>query len=199
MPLIVVGNIVVGGTGKTPMVIWITKLLEKNGYKPGIVSRGYGGSSPKNPIIVSDDTSVDVSGDEPLIIYKNTQRPVCISSNRISAADKLIRETDTNIIISDDGLQHYKMSRDLEIVVFDGNRGIGNGLCLPAGPLRESLERLDDADFVVSSSRMTNIKTKHRNYLMNYRSQLNGQESQIIKDFLQIPGRFQEMFMQWLV
>ena len=151
------------------MVIWITKLLEKNGYKPGIVSRGYGGSSPKNPIIVSDDTSVDVSGDEPLIIYKNTQRPVCISSNRISAADKLIRETDTNIIISDDGLQHYKMSRDLEIVVFDGNRGIGNGLCLPAGPLRESLERLDDADFVVSSSKMTNIKTKHRNYLMNYR------------------------------
>ncbi|GIR87219.1 MAG: hypothetical protein CM15mP86_06780 [Gammaproteobacteria bacterium] len=75
--------------------------------------------------MVNDDTSVDVSGDEPLIIYKNTQRPVCISSNRISAADKLIRETDTNIIISDDGLQHYKMSRDLEIVVFDGNRGIG--------------------------------------------------------------------------
>ena len=169
VPLIVVGNIVIGGTGKTPMVIWITKLLEKNGYKPGIVSRGYGGSSPKNPVMVNDDTSVDVSGDEPLIIYKNTQRPVCISSNRISAADKLIRETDTNIIISDDGLQHYKMSRDLEIVVFDGNRGIGNGLCLPAGPLRESLERLDDADFVVSSSRMTNIKTKHRNYLMNYR------------------------------
>ena len=105
MPLIVVGNIVIGGTGKTPMVIWITKLLEKMVISL-IVSRGYGGSSPKNPIMVNDDTSVDVSGDEPLIIYKNTKDRYA-SSNRISAADKLIRETDTNIIISDDGLQHY--------------------------------------------------------------------------------------------
>ena len=129
------GNLVVGGTGKTPIVIWLTKLLERNGYKPGIVSRGYGGSSPKNPIIVNNETSVSISGDEPLIIFQNTQRPVCISSNRISAVNKLLNETDTNIIISDDGLQHYKMNRDLEIVVFDGNRGIGNGLCLPAGPL----------------------------------------------------------------
>ncbi len=134
-PIVVVGNLVVGGTGKTPIVIWLTKLLERNGYKPGIVSRGYGGSSPKNPIIVNNETSVSISGDEPLIIFQNTRRPVCISSNRISAVNKLLKETDTNKIISDDGLQHYKMNRDLEIVVFDGNRGIGNGLCLPAGPL----------------------------------------------------------------
>jgi len=168
VPVIVVGNIVVGGTGKTPMVIWLTKLLEGRGYKPGIVSRGYGGNSSKKPIIVDDDTSVKLSGDEPIIIFKNTSRPVCISSNRIAAIRKLLRDTDTDIVISDDGLQHYKMDRDLEIVIFDGNRGIGNGLCLPAGPLREPLERIEAADFVVSSSKIVDLETKHNKYLMNY-------------------------------
>ena len=168
VPVIVVGNIVVGGTGKTPMVIWLTKLLEGRGYKPGIVSRGYGGNSSKKPIIVDDDTSVKLSGDEPIIIFKNTSRPVCISSNRIAAIRKLLRDTDTDIVISDDGLQHYKMDRDLEIVIFDGNRGIGNGLCLPAGPLREPLERIEAADFVVSSSKIVDLETKHHKYLMNY-------------------------------
>ena len=168
IPVIVVGNVVVGGTGKTPMVIWLTKLLENKGYRPGIVSRGYGGSSPKNPIIVDDSTSVKISGDEPVIIYKNTLRPVCISSNRISAVRKLLQDTDTNIVISDDGLQHYKMDRDLEIVIFDGNRGVGNGLCLPAGPLREPLDRIEDADFFISSSKIIDLNTKHHKYLMNY-------------------------------
>jgi subfamily B ATP-binding cassette protein MsbA len=167
VPVVVVGNIVVGGTGKTPLVIWLAKLLEKKGYKPGIVSRGYGGSSTK-PIIIDDETSVSISGDEPLIIYKNTLRPVCISINRIAAIKKLLADTDTDIVISDDGLQHYKMDRDIEIVVFDGNRGIGNGLYLPAGPLRESLKRIEEADFIVSSSKLTRLKTKHNNYLMNY-------------------------------
>ena len=169
VPVIVVGNVVVGGTGKTPMVIWLSKLLENKGYKPGIVSRGYGGSSPRKPLIVNDETAVKVSGDEPLIIFKNTLRPVCISSNRIAAIRMLLEDTDTDIIISDDGLQHYKMDRDIEIVIFDGNRGIGNGLCLPAGPLREPLERIEDADFVVSSSKLTDLKTTHYNHLMNYR------------------------------
>ena len=168
VPVIVVGNVVVGGTGKTPMVIWLTKLLESKGYKPGIVSRGYGGSSPKKPLIVDDNTPVRISGDEPLIIFKNTSRPVCISSDRISAISKLLEETDIDIVISDDGLQHYKMDRDLEIVIFDGNRGIGNGLCLPAGPLREPLERIEDADFIISSSKLIDLDTKHHNHLMNY-------------------------------
>jgi tetraacyldisaccharide 4'-kinase len=122
----------------------------------------------KNPIIVDDDTSVKLSGDEPIIIFKNTSRPVCISSNRIAAIRKLLLDTDTDIVISDDGLQHYKMDRDLEIVIFDGNRGIGNGLCLPAGPLREPLERIEAADFVVSSSKVVDLETKHNKYLMNY-------------------------------
>ena len=168
VPVIVVGNVVVGGTGKTPMVIWLTKLLESKGYKPGIVSRGYGGSSPKKPLIVDDNTPVRISGDEPLIIYKNTSRPVCISSDRISAISKLLEETDIDIVISDDGLQHYKMDRDIEIVIFDGNRGVGNGLCLPAGPLREPLERIEDADFIISSSKLIDLDTKHHNHLMNY-------------------------------
>ena len=168
IPVIVIGNIVVGGTGKTPTVIWLSKLLQSKGFKPGIVSRGYGGSSPKKPLIVENNTSVKVSGDEPLIIYKNTLRPVCISSNRISAINKLLSETDTDVIISDDGLQHYKMNRDIEIVIFDGNRGVGNGLCLPAGPLREPLDRIEEADFVISSSKLIDLKTKHHNHLMSY-------------------------------
>ena len=168
VPVIVVGNIVVGGTGKTPMVIWLAKTLERKGFKPGIVSRGYGGSSPRIPQIVDDATPVKISGDEPLIIYKNTLRPVCISSNRTSAISKLLEETDTDIIISDDGLQHYKMDRDIEIAIFDGNRGIGNGLCLPAGPLREPLERVENVDFIINSSKIIDLQTKHKNYLMNY-------------------------------
>ena len=168
VPVVVVGNVVVGGTGKTPMVIWLSKLLESRGYKPGIVSRGYGGSSPKKPLIVDDNTPVRISGDEPLIIFKNTSRPVCISSDRISAISTLLEGTDTDIVISDDGLQHYKMDRDIEIVIFDGNRGVGNGLCLPAGPLREPLERIEDADFIISSSKLIDLDTKHHNHLMNY-------------------------------
>ena len=168
IPVVVVGNIVVGGTGKTPMVIWLSKLLESKGFKPGIVSRGYGGNSTRKPFIVDNDTTVKASGDEPLIIYKNTLRPVCISTSRISAIKKLLNEKDVDVIISDDGLQHYKMDRDLEIVIFDGNRGVGNGLCLPAGPLREPIDRIEDADFVVSSSKITDIRTKHQNHLMTY-------------------------------
>ena len=168
IPIVVVGNVVVGGTGKTPMVIWLSKLLESKGFKPGIVTRGYGGSSTRRPFIVDNDTSVNVSGDEPLIIYKNTLRPVCISTSRISAIKRLMEETDVDVIISDDGLQHYKMDRDLEIVIFDGNRGIGNGLCLPAGPMREPIERIEEADFIVSSSKITDIRTKHQNHLMTY-------------------------------
>ena len=150
------------------MVIWLAKTLERKGFKPGIVSRGYGGSSPRIPQIVDDTTPVKISGDEPLIIYKNTLRPVCISSNRTSAISKLLEETDTDIIISDDGLQHYKMDRDIEIAIFDGNRGIGNGLCLPAGPLREPLERVENVDFIINSSKIIDLQTKQKNYLMNY-------------------------------
>ena len=169
IPVIVVGNIVVGGSGKTPFVIWLSKLLEEQGYKPGIVSRGYGGKSNQYPLIINSDSRVDDSGDEPLIIHRNTDRPVCISPNRTEAVKKLIQETDTDIIISDDGLQHYKLNRDIEIIVFDGLRGIGNNLCLPAGPLREPLERSKDADFIVSSTKRLEIDEIHEDCLMTYK------------------------------
>ena len=152
LPLIVVGNILVGGTGKTPLVISLANSLKKIGYKPGIVSRGYGGRAKKYPLVITDDTSVVHSGDEPLIIFKNTSCPVYISPNRVDAARKLEDETDCNVIISDDGMQHYSLGRDIEIAVFDGDRGIGNNFLLPAGPLREPINRLESVDLIVSSN-----------------------------------------------
>ena len=169
IPVIVVGNIIVGGSGKTPFVIWLSKLLEEQGYKPGIVSRGYGSKSNQYPLIIDDNSRVDDSGDEPLIIHRNTNRPICISPNRTQAVKKLLEETDTDIVISDDGLQHYKLDRDMEIVVFDGIRGIGNNLCLPAGPLREPIERLKDVDFIVSSSKRLDLDEIQEDCLMTYK------------------------------
>ena len=169
IPVIVVGNIIVGGSGKTPFVIWLSKVLEEQGYKPGIVSRGYGSKSNQYPLVINDDSRVEDAGDEPLIIRRNTNRPVCISPNRPQAVKKLLEDTDTNIVISDDGLQHYKLGRDMEIIVFDGLRGIGNSLCLPAGPLREPIERSKDADFIVSSTKRLNIEEIHEDCLMTYK------------------------------
>ena len=141
-----------GGTGKTPFVIWLTKKLSELGYKPGVISRGYGGRAKKYPLIVNDSTRARISGDEPRLIFQNTNVPVYVSPNRVEAAKQMIEETDCNVIISDDGLQHYELGRDIEIVIFDGYRGIGNNLCLPAGPLREPMERIKSVDFIVSSS-----------------------------------------------
>ncbi len=169
IPVIIVGNIIVGGSGKTPFVIWLSKVLEEQGYSPGIVSRGYGSKSNQYPLIINDDSRVEDSGDEPLIIHRNTNRPVCISPNRTQAVKKLLEETDADIIISDDGLQHYKLGRDIEIIVFDGLRGIGNSLCLPAGPLREPIERSKDADFIVSSTKRLNVEEIHEDCLMTYK------------------------------
>jgi len=169
IPVIVVGNIIVGGSGKTPFVIWLSKLLEEQGYKPGIVSRGYGSKSNQYPLLINDDSRIEDSGDEPLIIHRNTNRPVCISPNRTQAVKKLLEDTDTDIVISDDGLQHYKLGRDMEIIVFDGLRGIGNSLCLPAGPLREPIERSKDADFIVSSTKKLNIEEIQEDCLMTYK------------------------------
>ncbi len=169
VPVIVVGNIIVGGSGKTPFVIWLSKLLEELGYKPGIVSRGYGSKSNKHPLLINKDSRIEDSGDEPLIIYRNTNRPICVSPNRVLAVKKLLEETDTNIVISDDGLQHYKLDRDIEIVVFDGIRGIGNSLCLPAGPLREPVERARDADFIVSSTKRLDVNKIDEDCLMTYK------------------------------
>jgi tetraacyldisaccharide 4'-kinase len=149
VPVIVIGNITVGGTGKTPLIIWLAELLKYAGYKPGIISRGYGGQSETWPQIVTENSDVNSVGDEALLIAKQTRLPVVVSPSRVSAAKKLLDKFDCNVLLSDDGLQHYKLNRDIEIAVIDGERRFGNGYCLPAGPLREPIARLSSADFVV--------------------------------------------------
>ncbi|MBL1319923.1 MAG: tetraacyldisaccharide 4'-kinase [Methylophaga sp.] len=149
VPVIVVGNISVGGTGKTPCVTWLAKQLKQAGYRPGIISRGYGGRSESYPQNVNSTSDPILVGDEPVIISRHTQCPMVVSPNRVEAAKFLLQQHNCNIIVSDDGLQHTKLGRDIEIVVVDHQRLFGNGLCLPAGPLREPLSRLKTVDFIV--------------------------------------------------
>jgi len=148
-PVIVVGNISVGGSGKTPLVIWLSRWLEGQGFSPGIISRGYGGKAHTWPQQVRPDGDPAMAGDEAVLLAQRTQRPVCVGPDRPEAIDALLRYTDCDIVISDDGMQHYAMHRDIEIAVVDGQRRFGNGLMLPAGPLREPLSRLRSVDFVV--------------------------------------------------
>jgi len=158
VPVIVVGNINVGGTGKTPLVIWLTEQLLQAGYKPGIISRGYGGQT-KTVQAVFADSNPQQLGDEPVLIAKRTNCPVFVSSNRVAAGQALVRaHPECNVIISDDGLQHYRLQRDVEIVVFDSVKGFGNEALLPAGPLRESVSRLRSVDAVVSNGAVADVQ-----------------------------------------
>ncbi|MGS2722414.1 tetraacyldisaccharide 4'-kinase [Porticoccus sp. GXU_MW_L64] len=149
--VIVVGNISVGGTGKTPLLITLVAALRKAGYRPGVISRGYGGRAPGYPFLVSEQTDPAEGGDEPVLIASHCQCPVVVDPDRRRAAEHLLTHSNCNLIISDDGLQHYRLPRDVEIAVIDGARGFGNGRQLPAGPLREPVERLAEVDFVVSN------------------------------------------------
>jgi len=160
-PIIVVGNLTIGGTGKTPLVKHIATELIKRGYKPGIVSRGYGGKF-KETLKVDENTSVKETGDEAQILSK-LNIPFYIDKNRVRAVEKINKNHDCDVIISDDGLQHYKMKRDIEIAVIDGKRRFGNKLTFPAGPLRESIKRLDSVDFIVNNSG----PTEEDEFLMN--------------------------------
>lgn len=148
VPVIVIGNITVGGTGKTPLTIWLANYLLTLGFKPGIVSRGYGGKY-SGVLAVEENSDAMITGDEPLIIHRHTKCPVVISKNRVLAIKKALADHNCDIIISDDGLQHYALERNLEIAVVDGTRCFGNGLCLPAGPLREPRSRLKKVDFII--------------------------------------------------
>jgi len=149
VPVIVIGNITVGGTGKTPLIIWLAQLLKNDGFKPGIISRGYGGQAEVWPQWVDTNSTAELVGDEALLIAKQTDCPMAVSPTRADAARLLIEKSDCNVILSDDGLQHYALNRDIEIAVIDGERRFGNGYCLPAGPLREPIERLQSVDFIV--------------------------------------------------
>lgn len=150
IPVVVVGNITVGGTGKTPLVIKLAQLLLAQGYKPGIVSRGYGGKKQKKPLEVFANSDAGQVGDEPVLIARRTCCPMVVSADRVAAVQTLLKNNRCDVVISDDGLQHYALVRDVEIAVMDGSRRLGNGLCLPAGPLREPAKRLKTVDFVVT-------------------------------------------------
>ncbi len=152
VPVIVVGNITVGGTGKTPMVITLMNNLKQMGYAPGVASRGYGGSLTQITLI-NESHSASVAGDEPVMIFRNTQCPVVVSQNRPDAIKKLINVHHCNVVICDDGLQDYRFEHDVEIAMVDGERVFGNGRLLPAGPLRESISRLNNVDFIVTTSK----------------------------------------------
>ena len=149
IPVIVIGNISVGGTGKTPLVVWLSKALSQSGFKPGIVSRGYGGDH-QGPIAVLQDSLPQEVGDEPILIASRTACPIFVGVDRVGAAMALLKaHPEVDVLISDDGLQHHRLGRDIEIVVVDGQRGFGNALLLPAGPLREGVDRLNSVDAVV--------------------------------------------------
>lgn len=151
VPVIVVGNISIGGTGKTPFTLMLCNALKQMGWQPGIVSRGYG-ANIKKPLLVSAQATAEQVGDEPLLLARRSGCPVVVCPDRVSAAQFLLQHSQCNIIISDDGLQHYRLARDLEIILIDGSRGLGNGKLLPAGPLREGAWRLKQADLVVANS-----------------------------------------------
>ena len=148
VPVIIVGNITAGGSGKTPLVIWLVNWLRAQGYRPGVVSRGYGGTA-RGCVDVTPDNVASEVGDEPLLIRIKTGAPVVVGRDRVAAARTLIARHQVDMIVADDGLQHYRLHRDIELAVIDAATGLGNGWPLPAGPLREPLSRLRSVDAVV--------------------------------------------------
>ena len=138
-PVIIVGNITVGGSGKTPVVIWLSKQLQQAGVKPGIISCGYGGKAKHYPIDVKPQSDPDMVGDEAVLMSRNTRCPVVVSPDRVAAGKLLLQRYDCKVIIADDGLQHLALARDIEIAVVDGIRLFGNQYCLPAGPVTRAI------------------------------------------------------------
>jgi tetraacyldisaccharide 4'-kinase len=151
VPIIVVGNLTVGGTGKTPVIIALVELLQEMGFKPGIVSRGYGGTL-KGACLVTAASEVSLVGDEPLLLARRLNCPLAIGSKRVEAVKMLLAHHDCDVVLSDDGLQHLAMGRAMELILV-GERQFGNGFCLPAGPLRESVKRLQSTHWVIYHSR----------------------------------------------
>lgn len=148
IPVVVIGNIVAGGSGKTPLLISVCEYIKEQGFKPGVVSRGYGGTVKGLKQVHVGDPA-ELVGDEPLMIHQRTKVPVVVGADRVAAVNYLVDNTQCDIVLSDDGLQHYRMRRSVEIAVVDAIRRFGNGFCLPAGPLREPVSRLDNVDLVV--------------------------------------------------
>lgn len=161
VPVIIVGNIYIGGTGKTPMVIWLVEALRQAGWNPGVISRGYGAHVERIQAVSKDSLASEV-GDEPLLIVQRTACPMTVGRDRVASAQQLLNSHPTvDVLISDDGLQHYALGRDIEILMFD-QRGIGNGWLLPAGPLREPAARRRDFTILnsVNPAQVTGLGTE---------------------------------------
>ncbi len=183
VPVVVIGNIVVGGSGKTPLLISLCDYVSKKGFKPGVVSRGYGGSVTGLKQVAKHDLAEQV-GDEPLMIFQRTNAPVVVGVDRVSAINYLLTNNQCDIVFSDDGLQHYRMRRDFEIAVIDAVRKFGNGFCLPAGPLRERVSRLKEVDLVVyNGGNMNNSGENSYTLKVIGLKQLNGENSRTLSSF----------------
>jgi len=159
VPVLVVGNITVGGTGKTPFINYLVKKLQSKNIKVGIVSRGYKSNAPEYPYLIKQTDSVEVTGDEAFMQNATLQVPMVIGFDRAAAVDLLCQTNNLDLIISDDGLQHYKMARAFEILMIDGSRLFGNQLMLPVGPLREPVSRMKSVDYVVQNGNVENGET----------------------------------------
>ncbi|GLX79808.1 tetraacyldisaccharide 4'-kinase [Thalassotalea insulae] len=188
-PVVIVGNIGVGGNGKTPLVLFLVEQLTKQGIKVGVISRGYGGQAPYYPYLLDSKTSAEQAGDEPVLIYQRTKVPVVVASDRVAAAKQLI-ELGCQLIMSDDGMQHYRLQRDYELLVVDGKRQFGNGLLLPAGPLRESCNRLNSVNRIIINGEQPLSypnKTAQHHMLLTAERLINVKtgEQLVLADFIQ--------------
>ena len=182
VPVIVVGNITVGGTGKTPVVDWLVRRLRAEGFSPGIVSRGYGGGVGNAPVRVTSASRAEDVGDEPMLLARRTGEPVAVCVKRARAA-RLLVEAGADVIVADDGLQHYALHRDLEIIVLDGERRLGNGRLLPAGPLREAPSRLQGDALVLANGGPPNLPWPRFELRTGTASPLAGGRSRQLQDF----------------
>jgi tetraacyldisaccharide 4'-kinase len=189
VPVIIVGNITVGGTGKTPLVLWLAAFLQRSGMHPGIVSRGYGGGAD-TALEVTPAIGTSTAGDEPVLLASRSGCPVWIGRNRVAAARALLEaHSECDVIISDDGLQHYRLARDVEIAVIDGARGLGNGCTLPAGPLREPPTRLGSVDAVVINAVAANTAAWPQAFVMRlegsrFRNLADPERHTVAQDFV---------------
>ena len=182
-PVVVIGNITVGGTGKTPITIWLANYFISKGYKPLILSRGYGGKIGDHPIEVSRNTDVSMVGDEPLLMASKLKCPIIVHPSRIQSLI-YIDDRKFDLILCDDGLQHYQLDRDFEIAVIDGDRKFGNKCLLPAGPLREPISRLSEVDIsLINNSNQESIKANSFNLVGKKVINVSTNEVRLIEDF----------------
>ena len=191
IPVIVVGNLTVGGTGKTPLVIWLANTLIEQKRKVAVITRGYGGQSDHWPHRVKSGSDPVQVGDEAVLIAQQTQAIVIAGPDRVANARQAIAEG-AELIISDDGLQHYRLQRDLELVVVDNSRMFGNGLLLPAGPLREPVRRLQEADLVLLNQRDDSLQTHLDQPSVTYRvrvGNLRALKSEAIRSVAELNGQ----------